>query len=102
MSNFHVGQKVVCIKDGPWSSEPFEKNEVGPNAGDVLVIRGIEINSDGAWLVFKEIINPQYCYLDEYGELQFSSDDFRPVIERKTDISIFQEMLMPKRNEVPA
>lgn len=95
MSNFRVGQKVVCIKKDTWNN--IKHNETCPRFGEVLTVRCIDHDFEGAWLRFEEIVNPLIEYSCGLCEAHFRSDRFRPVIERKTDISIFQEMLAPNR-----
>lgn len=87
MSNFHVGQKVVCIKREPWPTEP---EEIAPAFGMVYTIRGFDpprhcCNFTSLFLV--EITNPALDYGQPWGlcEVSFNADCFRPVVERKTD-----------------
>jgi hypothetical protein len=50
------------------------------------------------WL--DEIKNPVLRYTDgDVGEIPFAAFRFRPVVERKTDISIFTAMLKPSKVE---
>lgn len=93
---FHVGQKVVCIKRGKWESSHPEgrvpKSETQPVFGRVYTIREIEpfIIDGYQGLLFEEIFNP----LGESPlEVCFNASRFRPIIERKTDISIFTKIL---------
>ena len=74
---FKVGEKVVCIKKGVWSSEYFEENVTYPRYGDELTIRAID---DGGYLRFKEIINPKDYYISGFVE-----PNFHPCIFRKLD-----------------
>ncbi len=98
---FKVGQKVVCIKDSPWKSCTL--GEITPQLGCIYTIRSINpgsINLGKIFLRFDEIKNKHFRYSDGFGEAQFISSSFRPVVERKTDISIFTSMLTP--NNAPA
>lgn len=75
---FHVGQKVVCVDAGIW-------RKIANNV--VYTIHSI--NADhGLWLRLIEV--------DPLGGGYLSSR-FRPVVERKTDISIFTAMLTPSK-----
>ena len=100
MTAFHVGQKVVLAfpYDGQTHSAASFCGETLPSAGVVYTIREIEPPSaDPLGLVFIrlfEIINPSS---HEFGECAFNSQRFRPVVERKTDISIFTDMLKTQR-----
>jgi hypothetical protein len=100
---FQIGQKVVCVNDGP----PSRCGEVingytvinemdGLKNGAVYTIRGFGIcwDTQRPGLFLNEIVRP----LDYDGtETPFDRRRFRPAVQRKTDISIFKEMLAPKR-----
>ena len=88
MSNFHVGQKVVCIDDDGLHLRP---DEDGPCKGQVYTIRGFNEQVGGLLLI--EVINFPQLYREGYGELSFRPSRFRPVVERKTDISLFKAIL---------
>lgn len=100
---FHLGQKVVCVEQ---FDTPYFRNETVPVKGEVYTIRGIVpvsefpiyVNNPGVYL--EEIVNPLNLYLTWTGErLAEQCWDimfFRPLVERKTDISIFTALLNPK------
>lgn len=88
---FRVGQKVICI------------DEVGqnPNLGDRTVIKGriYTVREAYDWFGYPGIrLDEIYNYLDR----GYSAHRFRPVVERKTDISIFTAMLNTSKREVEA
>jgi hypothetical protein len=93
---FRVGQKVVCIAESRGGGYPDDKR---PVVGSVYTIRGIEIDRRGCidpiGVLLEEIVNEPRMYrgYDEPSEVSFASTRFRPVVERKTDISIFTEIL---------
>ena len=105
MSNFHIGQKVVCINT--WPQDDVDNygygDEVGPVAGSVYTIRDIEWRDDGSegtpcvCVRLYEITNPVRIYTSggkgEPWEQNFGAYRFRPV--KTTDISIFTAMLAP-------
>lgn len=103
---FHVGQKVVCTKEGGWLM--LEAGETGPRNGRVYTIRTISRNlHDGElYLRFEEILNPEVDYAyppdDGINECRFWAKHFRPLRKRSTDLSIFKAMLSPKKQEVEA
>jgi hypothetical protein len=83
---FRVGQKVVCINDkeihgGFWAAG------ARPVAGAVYTITEIIPGAYGDYqaLRFSEIRNA--------GDIGYRSSRFRPVAERKTDISFAHEIL---------
>lgn len=78
---FYVGQKVVCVDAKPRHY---------PNSllieGEVYTIAGYAKNSlDEAVFIFEKEAT--------YPASGFYADRFRPVVEKKTDISIFEAML---------
>lgn len=80
--SFHVGQKVVCINDGNYFNIKDELGsgyDGGLRNGNIYTITMIE---DGKFL-----------HLAEMARNAWNKCRFRPVVEKKTDISIFQEML---------
>jgi hypothetical protein len=92
---FRIGQKVVCVAENPsW------KDYVAfsfPRMGEVYTVRSIgpayrsrRDESEGLCIRLNEIRNrPAGCG----EEPNFLAARFRPVIERKTDISVFTEIL---------
>lgn len=95
---FYIGQKVVCIAS---CCAPRAYGEVVPAINRVLTIRDIVDAKcwPSAGLRFHEIVNSVRWYADVAGEMEcvFDSRRFRPMVERKTDISIFQNMLTDDR-----
>jgi hypothetical protein len=94
MMTFRIGQKVVCIDNGP---NPKLKNNfwIGdiPIVGNIYTISGFGFAeaTNEELLVLVEIKN---CSRHGIG---YSAWRFRPVVERKTDISIFTAMLKPSK-----
>jgi hypothetical protein len=92
-----VGTRVVCIRDD-WRASPYGERQ--PYRGEILTVRDVlpgpagDPLEDSLFLRFVEIVNPPHyagCWGAEYDEATFSIEHFRPV--RKTDISIFTELL---------
>jgi hypothetical protein len=85
---FRVGQKVVCVYDKNYLVDPMLRAH--PHKGEVVTIAGIKPNGT--------------VYIDGCGVGErypaFFPHRFRPVIERKTDISIFKKMLRPVSKEL--
>lgn len=93
---FRVGQKVVCVK-GPLLKN---SNTIQPKIGEIYTIREIYVDPlGGEGLRLVEIICPKHSSGMEYG---YFRSRFRPVVERKTDISVFTEILKTKRNKINA
>lgn len=94
---FRVGQKVVCIETWRLGKLGYG-DEIGPVAGRIYTIRQI-----GTCLVphyprqicvrLQEIDNGVRWYENGPYEAAFRASRFRPLIERKTDISFAHEIL---------
>lgn len=99
--SFHVGQKVVCVDDAYfWYPGLVQR----PVRGIVYVIRAFTygICSDGSrgeGLLLVGVQNRNGAGGLEHG---FKPGRFRPIVERKTDISIFTAMLTPAKQGVSA
>jgi len=98
---FRVGQKVVCISDFAKGRAvcPFVEF---PARGSVYTVRSNVIGRTMSGekepgILLHEISNSLGPHGQEYS---FCIKQFRPVVERKTDISIFTQMLTPKRANV--
>ncbi len=94
---FRVGQKVVCINVGPnvsplltgvWIPDGWRADTPIINSVyTVDAIVGLPGNRTG--LVLAEIKNTATW------KFAFDMRRFRPIVERKTDISVFKRMLTP-------
>ena len=99
--NWHVGQRVVCIRDDYKVICPTQIAGGGVlRAGHVYTIRGFNLAEGvvgtGCGFYLEEIVNPLCQYSDGvWREMSFDQCGFRPI--KETDISIFTAML----NEVP-
>jgi hypothetical protein len=100
---FWIGQKVVCVDDRGLAAA-LHQDEVGPLVGDIYTVRGlICVNGQHGVKLF-EIVNPPHQYWGETRECAFYARRFRPVVEKKTDISVFEEILQraPVGSRLPA
>jgi hypothetical protein len=96
---FHVGQKVVCVDDDPRSflhagapGVRFSGDLNGLKKGAVYTVRAFgryPAYPDILCVWLEEIIRPT-AFFDEPA---YVAARFRPVVERKSDISIFTAML---------
>lgn len=91
---FQVGQRVVCV-DVPWESGSHPLPWVCPTLKSIYVVRDIVpwANGRGSSFRFSEIRNQP---------IDFSTEYFRPVVDRATDISVFTALLTPTRERAPA
>lgn len=95
MTNFTVGQKVVLAVPYGEAEQfvAFLNGDILPVPGVVYTIKEIEpVELDGlVFIRLNEISNP--IPEGKEREAAFNSSRFRPVVERKTDISIFTALL---------
>jgi hypothetical protein len=96
---FRVGQKVVCI-DADFPHSMYSEYVQFPKKNGVYEIRGILPFVDPAdgrqFIYLAGITNRKLAYLQGAFESAFPSNRFRPIVERKTDISVFTKMLTPE------
>lgn len=97
--DWHVGMKVVCIADSyrPWSAPAAGEVPNLPRKGQVYTIRSFH-KSGNLWLV--EIRNKRRVWRTGRHEYAFHPSRFRPVQPRKTDISLFHEILRKTTKKV--
>lgn len=98
---FHVGQKVVCVDDD-WYVADLPELQCVPKKHSIYTIRAIEQIGDGDGFLLCEIVNPVIEWDGVTAEPTFDAESFRPIVERKTDISIFKKMLIEAPKEVEA
>lgn len=90
MSSFRVGQKVVCVDAA--GSEKVKEGTVYTVTwvSDWPAISGLDGCVVSRGLALAEV---------EANGIGFDARRFRPVVERKTNITIFKAMLTPSRVE---
>jgi len=91
-TSWHVGMKVVCIKDSGWDFLPLS-GEVYPQFGECYTIRELLVDGGDICLRLAEIENPRHSGKNRSEECAFIASRFRPVQKRITDISIFTRLL---------
>jgi len=91
--HFTVGQKVVALKSD-WRDEVGMRDEghKNPVEGSIYTIKQIEVHC-GEVFVFLEECDHLSSYL---------ASKFRPVNTRKTDISVFTDILIKPKQPIPA
>jgi len=95
---FHIGQKVVLVDDS-WHQPNWHLIPNKPIKGEVYTIRAMYMadRSEGHMLSFllEEIQNPPVQWHTGKDEGSFPSYRFRPLVEKKTDISTLIALLNP-------
>lgn len=97
--SFYVGQKVVFVGFPPKGLRDRFDEFLHPIPGPwpemnaVYTVVRLYSHEDGIFLSLFELREET----DHYWSEGWSSDGFRPVVERKTDISVLTEMLLPQR-----
>lgn len=102
---FYVGQKVVYLGTGTIGNNIIASAR-SPKRDQICTIREI----DPIYIPFhgcpgirvEEVVNESVRWSGILIEPCRTSDNFRPVVERKTDISIFTAMLTPSTERVQA
>ncbi len=98
MSNFHIGQRVVCIAPHwhprdwrTWFHSIFRGHQL-PKYREVYTIAAIICEDDLVYLRLMETADPDL----------FSARAFRPLVEKSNEasMSIFRKMLEPKKELV--
>lgn len=96
---FRVGQKVVYV--GPdFRSHPVVTlhRVIVPIPREIYTIRRYAPRVEGAGYLLNEIHNAEgFCPRNGLCEVAIDAKFLRPIVERKTDISIFTKMLKPKK-----
>ena len=85
---FRTGQKVACVSTSNGIDLPGE-----PAVGDTATISNVYVAADGTLMLeLVEWPSPE----TERVYAGWDAKYFRPIVERKTDISIFKKMLKPQ------
>ncbi len=94
---FRVGQKVVFIEDYTAIGARYSVHV--PQSGQVYTIREFEDRGERPALRLIEVVNGprRHRQVSEWVEPAFAVDHFRPIVERKTDISVFTAMLTEEK-----
>jgi hypothetical protein len=87
---FRVGQKVVCISED--KTRILRRGRIYTIAS-IRWIGADETNDPGLGVTVEETPTKE----DDEWFAEFRAERFRPIVERKTDISIFTKMLTGER-----
>ena len=97
MSEFAIGQKIVCVCDD-WKNAFFgsvrETGERYPVKDSVYTVIGHE------WLLLAD--RPGVMIAEVNNDCIWAEQNFRPIDPRKTDISVFQKLLVNPEEKINA
>jgi len=89
---FRVGQKVVCVDASPITPGSIF---TGAQEGGIYTVRWVGPYEDEPCIRLQE--TQRDCWVRGVRDLPYRSCRFRPLVERKTDISIFKALLNPTK-----
>lgn len=95
MIDWPIGSQIVCVDDSPSIYNGVSVREIGLVKGNIYTVAEIIAYPDGVHVVVSEI--PTWLH---YKNIHFSCGRFRPV--RKTDISVFEKLLVKMPDKVDA
>lgn len=98
MTAFRVGMRVTCIKDSNWSKK---NGYILPVVGAVYTI-GELLTAPNGMIGIRLVEIPMQIKKSSGLPIAFQAENFRPVVERKTSIAIFHEILKTQRVRTPA
>lgn len=94
----HIGQKVEFIGVGGFPGLP--PNDPRPLLGHIYTVRALYTDPWGREPLFgirvMEIVRETITHAGIVIELGWDRKEFRPIVTRKTDISVFTKMLNPE------
>lgn len=99
MTDWHVGQKVVCIND-TWAHPSYVHVQNRPVVNGIYVVRAVLIAHRVPHLRLREVRNPKMNWTEiGFAEIAFAANRFRPVVEpkRKTSIEVFKKLLVTSK-----
>jgi hypothetical protein len=95
---FRVGQKVVCVDASDQRNRKFPVTK-GTIYTIQAIVEALDFMGDGGACAFLCGLGRDVCPIMGK-QTPFALRRFRPIVERKTDISIFTEML--RRESAPS
>jgi hypothetical protein len=86
---FRVGQKVVCVDDGqdPLAPHACWLDGDKPTVGWIYTVMGYD----------KPDLGRPCIFINGFPDWSFLACRFRPLVERKTSIEVFTQMLNPQK-----
>lgn len=90
MSNFKVGQKVVCVKKALWSGRRSGVPCKGPTLREVCTVTGVKVFT---------ILLAEYP-VDSERFAGYDKRSFRPIVNQECGMEMLRELLQPKEEKV--
>ena len=96
MSEFAIGQKIVCVCDD-WKN-PFFRLSVRQTGERYPMKNGVYTVIGHDWLLLAD--RPGVMIAEVNNDCIWAEQNFRPIEPRKTDISIFQKLLVNSKQKL--
>lgn len=96
---FRVGMKVECVDSHPGHGFSWEHQEA-PVLGSKYTVTRVFIDEEGDEIIHLQEIARDRVSQEWWGDdVGYRASRFRPIVERKTSIEVFQRMLNPSEVE---
>lgn len=103
MTNFFVGQRVVCIDDAPrqsgcmwWPGEQIHRDRI-------YTVARLFVDFENEPVVsLLEVTRCGPLTRSHPGRIGYAIFRFRPLVTKQTNIEVFTAMLNPKKQEIEA
>ena len=98
MSEFAIGQKVVCVRDD-WKNSVFGSSVRG--TGERYPVKdGVYTVIGHDWLFLAD--QPGVMIAEVNNDCIWAEQNFGPIEPRETDISVFQKLLVNPKEKIEA
>lgn len=100
MTEFTVGQEIICVARGDWHAIK-ETGYCVPVRYQTYTVREVYLDdlSQRVGIRLNEVRNPPE-YFGQPGEVGWLPEEFRPVVRNKASLDIFRKALIPNRELV--
>lgn len=101
MHKFYVGQRVLCVETPPetwgewWYRIRHPSKYADVKVGEVYTVSNLYTDDTMLMIEVAEVYAPS----EDWWLAGFRSDTFRPMSERKTDISVLTALLTPQKSK---
>ncbi len=94
--SFRVNQRIICIDDTTPGCLAWKKDEALVKGRIYTVRRCFVWPNDGTLILWlNEVCRCKSAQMEWGRDIGYGAYRFRPIVERKTNIEIFQRLLVP-------